>query len=86
MCWIRSWLLLKLIKKKNSDLNNYSEKPFFQTYCVNFSSSQKSFFVKQIVLIFSLIRTAFLLGILNLKNTKHLKYDKRRTNANSMAF
>ena len=53
---------------------------------------QKSFFVKQIVLIFSLIMTDFLssilfyfsvesrhlfwLGILNLKNAKNLKNDK----------
>ena len=33
---------------------------------------RKSFFVKHIVLIFSLISTAFLSGILNLKNPKHL--------------
>ena len=34
---------------------------------------QDSFFFKQIALIFSLIRTSFWLGILNLKSTKHLK-------------
>ena len=34
---------------------------------------QKSFFVKQIDLILSLIRTAFLSSILNLKSAKHLK-------------
>ena len=33
----------------------------------------KRFFVKQIVLIFSVARTAFLSSILNLKNIKHLK-------------
>ena len=38
-----------------------------------FVSGQNSFFVKQIVLIFSLIRTAFLSSILNLKNAKNLK-------------
>ena len=37
---------------------------------------QESFFVKQIVLIFSLIRAAFLSSILNLKTAKHLKNDK----------
>ena len=34
---------------------------------------QKSFFVKQIVLIFALFRAVFLSNILNLKNAKHFK-------------
>ena len=34
---------------------------------------QTRFVAKHIVLIFSLVRTAFLRNILNLKNTKHLK-------------
>ena len=34
---------------------------------------QKSFFVKHIVLIFSLVRIALSSSILNLKNAKHLK-------------
>ena len=37
------------------------------------NSIQKSFFFKHVVLIFSLVRTAFLSSILNLKNTKNLK-------------
>ena len=53
----RFWLLLLELIIKNNYLNNYSEKAF----------------VKQIVLIFSVIRTAFLSSILILKNAKHLK-------------
>ena len=37
---------------------------------------QKRFFAKHIVLIFSLVRTAFLPNISNLKNRKHLKNEK----------
>ena len=81
---ISSWLL-ELIIKKNSYLNNYSEKLFCQANCFNFQSSQGSFFVKHNVLIFSLILSEelfcesikilsdFWLGILNLKNASNLK-------------
>ena len=66
-------------------LNNYSEKLFCQACCFNFFSSQNSFFVKQFVLIFSLLRKAFLSNILNLKNAKHIKKVKGRINDSSVA-
>ena len=58
--WISSWLPELIIK--NSYLNNYLEKLFCQAYCFNFYSSQNTCFssYNNIVLIFSLIRTAFL--------------------------
>ena len=52
---------LALGYQSNSNLNNYFK---------------KSFFVKHIVFIFSLISAAFLSSILNLKNTKNLKKDR----------
>ena len=73
-------LVIRANYKKNSYLYNYSEKLFCQAYCFNFFSSQNNFLIKQIVLIFSLIRAASFsdswLGILNLKNLKHLEKDK----------
>ena len=50
--------LLELITK-NSYFNNYLKKFFSQAYSFIFFSSQNSFPVKQIVLTFSPVRTAF---------------------------
>ena len=58
---------------KNSCVNNYLKKSFFQENCFNFFSSQNTFFVKHISLNFSLMRTTFLSSILNLKKCKELK-------------
>ena len=72
MGWISSCLLELVIR--NTYLNNYSEKLFFVIKIVlAFFSSQNSFFVKQIILIFSLIRDSLLSSIINLKNLKNLK-------------
>ena len=54
---------------------NYKQKTKKKT--VILITIQKSFFVKHIVLISSLIRPAFLSGISNLKNARHLKKKKK---------
>ena len=65
------------LKKKKKTVILIFRKVFLQAYYFKFFTSQNSFFVKQIVLISSLIKTSFLsdfwLGILNLKYEKHLK-------------
>ena len=55
---------------------NYKKKTKKKT--VILITIQKSFFVKHIVLISSLIRPAFLLGISNLKNARHLKKKRNK--------
>ena len=76
--WISSWLP-ELIRK-NSYLNNYLKKLFCQAYCFNFFSSQNSFLVKHIVLIFSLARTDFLSIYKNIVRCLacHSKFEKRK--------
>ena len=51
-------VVIRVNYKKNSDLSDYFEKKFLSSI---------------FILIFSLVRTAFLSSILNLKNAKHLK-------------
>ena len=74
-------LVTRVNYKKNSYLNNFLKKFFSQPYCFNLQPNQNCFFfVKHFVLIFSIIRRAFLsvykniqLDIVNLKNQKHLR-------------
>ena len=68
MRWISSWLLELIIK--SSCLNNYLKKLFCQASCFNYQSNQDSFFVKHIILTFSVIKTAFLAW--------HIKFEKRK--------
>ena len=60
---------------QNNVCDEYSEKLFCQAYCFNFFSSQNIFFEEEIVLIFSLIRTAFLSDIILAWN---IKFEKRK--------
>ena len=66
---ISSWILELIINKK-------------QKKTVILITIQKKFFVKHIVLISSLIRPAFLSGISNLKNARHLKKKRNKWRIN----
>ena len=68
------YLLLVIIVncKKTVSLITIQISFFVKHIVLVFSLVRTAFFVKQIVLIFTLIRTAFLSSILNLKITKHL--------------
>ena len=64
---------LELIIKNPVILITIQKSFFVKQIVLIFFSSQKSFFVKKIVFIFNLIRTASLSSKINLKNAKHLK-------------
>ena len=82
-------------KSKYYDDSNKLVKHFCQACCFNFQCNQNFFFVKNIVLIFCLIKTAFLSIYKNIvrllawyskfKIRKTQKKDKWRINANSVA-
>ena len=79
-CWTRrnAWDIRWIEFKVNIYFSCFDDiHPKQWMWCIIYLNNySKNFLIIQIVLILSLIRTAFLSCILNLKNTKHLKKDK----------
>ena len=53
--------------------------PFCQAYCFNFFSSQNSFFLKQVVLIFNLVKKSFFVKYIVRLLAWHIKFEKLKT-------